>query len=106
MIAAVVDAWPVDLGDVEEILHDLRVLEGFILDLGQSAQINLVATLFLRGRDESKQGCDADGCRQPEAEQIHDILPFKMMFGWKKGFGPPLRRTILRNENLEMAQNY
>ncbi len=33
MIAAVVDAWSVNLGDVEEILHDLRVLEGLILDL-------------------------------------------------------------------------
>ena len=54
MIAAIVDAGSVNLGDVEEVLHDLRVLESLILDLGQSAQINLVATLFLRGYDRNE----------------------------------------------------
>jgi hypothetical protein len=86
MVAAIVDAWSIDFRDIEEILHDLRVLEGFILDLGQGAKINLVTSLFLRGSDRNEQRSnDADGCGKPEAEQIHDILAFKMTFGWKKG---------------------
>ena len=55
MIAAVGDAWSVNLGDVEEILHHLRVLEGLVLDLGQGAQIDLVAALFLSWRNRKSK---------------------------------------------------
>jgi hypothetical protein len=58
------------------------VLEGFILDLGEGGEIDLVAGLFLRGRNgEEQQSHGANGCRKPEAEQFHDILAFTMTFG-------------------------
>ena len=49
VVAAVVDAGAVDFGHPEEIFHHLRVVEGFVLDLGEGAQVNLVASCFLRG---------------------------------------------------------
>ena len=59
MVAAVVDARAIDLGHVEEVFHDLRVLEGLGLDLGQGVQIDLVTILFLRGcdREEEQSRC-------------------------------------------------
>lgn len=51
-----------NLGDVKEILHDLRMLEGLMLDLGQSVKIKLVAILFL----------GASGYNQPERSRFRN----------------------------------
>ena len=55
MIAAIVHARSIHLGDVEQVLHHLRVLKSLVLDLRQSRQINLVAILFLCWCDSSEE---------------------------------------------------
>jgi hypothetical protein len=53
------------------------VLEGLVLDLRQSAQIDFVAILILPGCERSEQ--QSHGARsggQPESKQAHDGSPF------------------------------
>jgi hypothetical protein len=54
------------------------MLKGLILNLSQRAQINLVPHLFLCGCERNEDQSNGAGSgRRPEAEQVHDIYPFR-----------------------------
>src|SRR5262245_58582495 len=80
VIAAIGDARTVHLGHPKEVLHYLRVLEGFGLDLRQGVQIDFVTSCCLReGSRDEEEGRNHRGSL-PEAEYIHGDSHFLRMW--------------------------